>query len=393
MENLNLFFELLQVAIGRRSCLSIMPSEADWHELFVLAQKQAMVGVCFSAIENLQVEQRPPREVLMQWFALTQRIEERNKVLNKRSVEACRYFEKQGFTACVLKGQGNAAMYPWPLRRQSGDIDVWVMPDKDSSIIKNIENYNPRNTKDLSVSRRVVLNWARAQYPHEEYDLKHIHFPIIPDVAMEVHFVPSRLRVPWYDYRLKKYYEREAETQMHHSVKIEGVDDSKGELICPNIDFNIVFQLTHLFNHFLTEGVGLRQVMDYFFLLYAAKEESGVDDVKYKKSVIAVIKQTGLYDFARAMMWVMHEVLELENEMMLVEMDESKGRMLLNEIIAGGNFGHYETRYWYKGMSKWKFYIARMRRMAHFLHYYPASVLCDIPARIKQRVWIASTRR
>ena len=396
-KDINIFFELLRVAVGSVASLSSSPSAEDWEIVFGYAKKQALVGVCFSAIEKLPKEQQPRREVLMQWWAMTQKTEERNKVLNSRSVEACRYFEKLGFKTCVMKGQGNALLYPWPLRRQSGDIDIWcVAPKVSSELNANLVKVN------LDKSRREVLKWVRKRYPKEEFDMKHIHFPIIQNVPMEVHFVPSLLRSPFANHRLMEYYEREALEQIAHCVKMEGVEDKLGKLNCPTVEFNLIFQLTHIFNHFLSEGVGLRQVMDYFFLLRAAREEwkaspstplsdtaGGSLRQDNKRSVIYTIQQIGLYGFLEAMMWVMHEVLGLKEEEMIAPMDEKRGQVLLDEILAGGNFGHYESRYWYQGMSRWKFYLARMRRMAHFLHYYPTEVLWDMPFRMKQRVWMA----
>ena len=403
------FFELLQVSLGRRDALSSILSDEEWKKMLVCAQKQALVGVCFTGVEALPKEQRPGRELLMQWYALTTQIEARNGEINTRSVEACRYFEKHGFMACVLKGQGNARMYAvsekrkeksekLAVRRQSGDIDVWVKPHP-RPLSKGRGEYIPIDAPySIKESRLEVLRWVRQRFPNEDFDLKHIHFPIIRDVAMEVHFVPSLLRSPIANRRLQRFYEQEAERQMQHQVTLEGVDAKLGGLNCPTPEFNLVFQLTHIFDHFISEGVGLRQVMDYYFVLRTQREQSEKGKEKsekygYDESPVRIIKSLGLYGFAGALMWVLHEVLGMEEELMLCPMDERRGRVLLDEILAGGNFGQYESRYWYSGMSRWKFYVARMRRMMHFLRYYPSEVLWDIPFRIKQRVWMIAHKK
>ena len=384
----NLFFELLQVALGRRSEISSTLNVDEWKGIFATAQKQALVGVCFTAIEKLPAEQRPPREILLQWYAITQQIEARNRVMNRKSVETCRYFEEQGFKACVLKGQGNAQMYvvnendgtiDMRLRRQSGDIDVWcVAPD----VMKG-------EKCSINKSRSKVLKWVRQRYPNEEFDMKHIHFHLFEGVPMEVHFVPSLLRDKLANRHLMRFYEHEMAAQMEHSIKLDGVEEAQGKLIYPTWGFNVVFQLTHIFNHFLTEGVGLRQVMDYYFLL-RSKNEEGKENCEDMVASEAVkwIKKLRLLGFAGALMWVMKEVLGLKEEEMLVPVDEKRGKVLLDEILAGGNFGQHESRYWYQVMSRWKFYLARMRRMLHFLRYYPSEVLWDIPSRIWQRIWM-----
>ena len=40
---------------------------------------------------------------------------------------------------------------------------------------------------------------------------------------------------------------------------------------------------------------------------------------------------------ARAVMYVLHEALELSEEKMIATMDEKRGKLLLAEILNGGN--------------------------------------------------------
>ena len=53
-----LFFELIQVVIGRRYVLSRVPSAKEWCELYGLSVKQALTGVCFCGVQRLANEQR-----------------------------------------------------------------------------------------------------------------------------------------------------------------------------------------------------------------------------------------------------------------------------------------------------------------------------------------------
>ena len=71
---MSLFFELIQVAIGRRGALSRRPSSAEWNSLYSLSVKQAVAGVCFYGIQRLPKEQQPPKGLLLQWFALAEQI-------------------------------------------------------------------------------------------------------------------------------------------------------------------------------------------------------------------------------------------------------------------------------------------------------------------------------
>lgn len=108
-----LFVEFLQVALGNLKTLSVVPSKQDWHHLFAMAQKQTLIGVCFKGIQRLPPEQTVylPPSLKMKWLGSTANIQRRNEVLNERCVEISRLLLSEGYTSCILKGQGNAAMY------------------------------------------------------------------------------------------------------------------------------------------------------------------------------------------------------------------------------------------------------------------------------------------
>ena len=63
------FFELIQVAIGTRICLSQTPSADEWGELYAMAKKQSLVGVCFAGVQRLQQQrQEPPEMLYLTWM-------------------------------------------------------------------------------------------------------------------------------------------------------------------------------------------------------------------------------------------------------------------------------------------------------------------------------------
>lgn len=56
-----------------------------------------------------------------------------------------------------------------------------------------------------------------------------------------------------------------------------------------------------------------------------------------------VLEHLGLAKIAGAVMWVLKEVLGLEEKYLIAPVDERRGRFLLSEIMRGGNFGMYGT--------------------------------------------------
>ena len=90
------------------------------------------------------------------------------------------------------------------------------------------------------------------------------------------------------------------------------------------------------------------------------------------------LKYLGLWKFARAVMYVLHEALGLSEEKMIAPMDEKRGKLLLAEILNGGNFGQHFTKYGHftqQGMAK-KYFLKIWRNM-HFVRYYPAEALSE----------------
>ena len=139
-----------------------------------------------------------------------------------------------------MKGQGNTLLYPNPYSRIPGDIDIWV------------EGGDKR-----------VISFVRSISPHEKACYHHIEFPSYKGVEVEVHYRPSFLLCFWHNRKLQKYYERVKEEQFSHRVMLA----EQGEIAIPTVEFNLIFQLTHIFSHLMNEGIGLRQLVDYYYVL------------------------------------------------------------------------------------------------------------------------------
>lgn len=137
--------------------------------------------------------------------------------------------------------------------------------------------------------------------------------------------------------------------------------------------FNVVYQLTHLYHHFFDEGIGMRQIVDYYYVVSMLNVNCEMLAWLSKE-----LKHLGLWKFAGAVMYVLHEALGLPEEKMIAPMDEKRGKLLLTEILNGGNFGQHFTKYGYftqQGMAK-KYFLKIWRNM-HFVKYYPAEALCE----------------
>ena len=154
-------------------------------------------------------------------------------------------------------------------------------------------------------------------------------------------------------------------------VRMVRLPDCIGETAIPTTAFNVVYQLTHLYHHFFDEGIGMRQIIDYYVV-------NNDELLVIKDTLHRELKHLGLWKFARAVMCVLHEVLGLSEDKMILPMDEKRGRLLLAEILDGGNFGKHFSKYGgFTHQSMGKKYFLKIWRNMHFVRYYSAEALCE----------------
>ena len=353
-----LFFELLQVAVGKRKSLSVVISDTDWLRLFEFCKKQALIGVGFTAVEKLHAMGVVcPAALRMQWMALALQIEKRNALLNEQCHQLTDRYKHDGFSTCILKGQGNCINYPEDLRkrRQCGDIDIWTVPLCDISVAVQTGS----NDVEFAVYNgyRAVREYVRMLHRIDGYFEKpvvryhHIEAPKMDGTEVEVHFRPCYAHSPLRNWRMQRWFEEHADVCMKNKTHMG--------FAVPTASVNVVYQMCHLFSHYFDEGLGLRQLMDYYFALRVWHDDvmeckdlqsqgmwsEGLGTaVMSKEEVMAVLRSFGMKKFASAVMYVLQEVFAMPALCYICEPNEQEGKKLLEEIMKGGNFGQYDTR-------------------------------------------------
>ncbi|MCD8284842.1 MAG: nucleotidyltransferase family protein [Prevotellaceae bacterium] len=348
-----LFFSLIRVATGSESALPYAPSKEEWSRLHTEAQRQALLGVLYVGVERLPQGQLPPKATRLLWYTEAERISEANKRLDEASALVSRRLREEGFRNAILKGQGNALLYPSPSRRQPGDIDVW-----------------------LEGGREKVISYVLSLFPGERVQWLELDFPVLRDIPVEAHTAPSVLFCPKDNQRLQAFYrEREEETFTNETPL------ASGTVCLPRWEMNAVFQLTHIYRHLFFEGVGLRQVMDYHYLLLSPEATA-----ERRQAVREHAKRMHLTRFTGALMWVLREVFHLEESLLLTAPDQREGSFLLQEIMLAGNFGHDDERNKPKA-SRWGNFWQITLRNTRFLAHYPREVLWNPVYRLRQYAW------
>ena len=412
-----IFFDFLRFCIGSAKDIPSTLKEADWKELYRIAQRQCLVGILFDGIKKLPAEHiGMEKELLLHWMAESQMLEKANVRLNDAAIQVSEWFRKKGFRTCILKGQGNALMYPNPYSRTPGDIDIWV------------EGGDKR-----------VISFVRSISPHEKACYHHIEFPSYKGVEVEVHYRPSFLLRFWHNRKLQKYYGMVKEEQFSHRVML----GEQGEIAIPTVEFNLIFQLTHIYAHLMNEGIGLRQLLDYYFVVCdfykvyqnfsnpsvslskgsstfsPSPSSSGSGDVTallgarhryalrladHQRSTpdcagwdrLGVLqkelKELGLWKFAGAIMYIMQEVFGMPASQLIVPPNEKYGKFVLNEVLEAGNFGKHDERNCF-GKSQLGHNLQRVYRDMRLVRYFPAEALSEPIFRTWHFYWRLKHRR
>ena len=363
-------FLFLNYCLNKKVDMSMVVAKIDWRQLYTFTSRQALLGFCFDGIERLtkefseELKQNPMgRDLLMTWMGAAQQIRRQNMKVNAVAGKLYSKFREDGLRCCILKGQGNALMYPNPYSRTPGDIDVWI-----------------------DASRERIMEYTQKKFElGDDIRLQHLETSL-DGVPVELHFFPCSMNNPIYHARLQKWFRRNADLQCSHIVSLP---DGVGDIAIPTSSFNVVYQLTHLYHHFFDEGIGMRQIIDYYYVVSMLNVNCEMLTWLQKD-----LKHLGLWKFAGAVMYVLHEALGLSEEKMIVPMDEKRGRLLLAEILDGGNFGRHFTKYaGFTHQSMGKKYFLKIWRNMHFVRYYPAEALSEPIFRTWHFFWRLKHRR
>ena len=371
-----LFVELLQVSLGTRDGLSRVPSSVEWQGLFDEAQRQTVAGILACGIERLPKEQQPPQTILLQWIGLTLQIEQRNALTTKVCGEVVGQMEKDGLRCCVLKGQSNHRYYPEGMenRRACGDIDVWSEPNK-------------FQVSSFKFQVHKVLEYVDAHWERTGLCWLHCNFTDKSGVPVEVHFHPSFFSRPKYNKRFQSYF-----SDIERCVARDTIDGV--EIPVMRVEEDVVYQMNHIYRHLIDEGVGLRQVVDYYWLLRRFQDSC----FKFQKVAIdregikEVVSWLGMRKFAGALMYVLKELLGMPEKYLLCEPSEKDGKFLMEEILMSGNFGHGDPRMGdvTKGgylKSRISQALRRFKRNMRFFSSYPGEVIWEPIVRVEHFAW------
>lgn len=299
-------------------------SAINWHALLSFARKHAITGVYGRVLlhdEKLQrdigfLSNKPTDDDVLEWMAKMFLIQKRNEKLNEASVKISKHLEEQGFRTCILKGQGNGLLYPDGMVRASGDVDVWMWPKQDK-----------RYEWSFKQRKQAIANFVHQQFPGLEVATHHVDYPMLPNIPVEAHFTPLFLMVPWQNKKLQRYWQESAPKNFSNFVELY----NSGRICKPVDECNVIFQLLHMKRHFLADALGLRQVVDFYYLLKSIDRSKLSDDFNRR------LHDFGIARFSAGMMFILHNVLGLNANNLISESNSREGEYMLRHILESGN--------------------------------------------------------
>lgn len=220
-------------------------TDAEWLTIYRIACEQGVVGVMFPAIEKLRPCYRPKKEILLNWYATTTRIQKGNFKTKLLITAVTNWFAVAGIKTVVLKGLACAAYYPKPDLRPLGDFDCYLCGD-----------YERGNM----VAR---MNGASV----EKHDYKHSHI-FYKGLMVENHRFFTKIR----GRKINKSFERRLIGIVKNFISNKDCSDVP---IVPPVQFNALFFAVHAYTHFMDECLTIRQVCDW--ALFLRKEHKNID--------------------------------------------------------------------------------------------------------------------
>jgi len=287
--------------------------DVDWTEVYQESENQAVRLQTFANHHLIPDIPDELREKIRRYLAAAMlhnaRIHGEHTSLHKLLTENCVPYS-------ILKGTTSAGYYANPLTRAMGDVDFYIdltdLPRVTALLRDNgytVQDYDGDNFHAFHVS-------VKKGRTHMEM---HYQFPGVPDLP-----VTGTLLELLSDIREKATLVR------------------SGPATCmqPSAFHHGLIMLMHLQQHLLNEGIGLRHLCDWAVFVHHFSGDEFVRVFENK------LKSVGLWRLARllSLSAVLYIGLPEQGWMREAPEDEETARQLMEDIVAGGNFGRKDRQ-------------------------------------------------
>ncbi|MDO5664998.1 MAG: nucleotidyltransferase family protein [Bacteroidia bacterium] len=309
----SLFLELLTAAIWNRPANSERFQHIDtavWEKIIELSIAQKVNALIYDGVMSLPQAFHPEKKIIYKLHLQAETIEASNRSINNVLKKLSAEYKQLACPFVLLKGQANAMLYPNPLHRTPGDIDVYLYQKGD---------YEKTN------------NWAREQgFKMDAENIHHQSFEY-EGIHIENHKNITYFGIVKYDRLLEKKIQEIITNSDFISVHI----DELPVRVLP-IEFNAFFIFQHLFHHFIHLGVGIRQFCDWvlFFDTYSTQIN--------KERFNSLVADFGLLNAMQVFASVAVKYMGTKASIFPFSTD-TQGKyvdLVMHDIFRGGSFGY-----------------------------------------------------
>lgn len=328
-----------------------------WRKVFSLALQQTVTGVVYRGLNYLPDNFLPPEDLLCRWTVEIDKIERYSRKMNETVHRVCAFFDLHGLHPVLLKGQGVAGMYEYPLLRETGDIDLYF-PDE----IERIHAEQLVREKGISIDRlpdgSVSYFWNGVEIEHHPR-LVDLHNPFLRTYLKTVE-------------REKGYVVQTTECTAGTNIMI------------PSPELNLLLLNSHIMKHAMGKGIGLRQLCDL------ARAYCNLHDSFDGNEIKEIYRRAGLGRWSRLLHSFLVTVLGMPESYLPYKEKHMSCNALLKIIMSGGNFGQYKDGHRREMQSTWrrKFHTAAsfMQNAGFSCRYAPEEFFWTVATLLKGQI-------
>ncbi|HBH08633.1 MAG TPA: hypothetical protein DDX40_04440 [Rikenellaceae bacterium] len=309
-------------------------SDEQWNMVFRLSGRQTVTGIVFDGICRLPEDLQPSPAIFAPWVVAVDRIERSNERMNDVLKSLVKLFADNGLNPVLQKGQGVAALYPEPLHRECGDIDLYFPEGLSLRQAQRPDNVAQRPSAESAEASEMTENGKAAELVRN----RGAKVETMPDgsqnyewegIEIEQHPTIVDLCSP----RTRKWLgELDDDPGFIPSTLADG-------LLVPSPELNALLLNSHILKHTLGKGIGLRQMCDLAMVYHQISGAAGCDE--YGERIFRLYRRGRILKWSSLLHSFLVDIIGLRKEELPYSERDVSPEPLLRIVEEGGNFGQY----------------------------------------------------